>query len=123
MLLAFTTIVLSNCEKYRQQHETYFFSNMDLNASPLTLFIDGENKGGVPHFKTVSSPANDTILKNALKLTLKSGKYKMEAKDIQGNLKCAANIKFTNNKINVTSTLGAVSVLGSGSEVIIELRQ
>lgn len=121
ILLASTILILTNCKKYGKDHESYFYTDIDSSSVPLTLFIDGENKGVLPNFQTSNFPSNDTILNNALKLSLKSGKYKIEAKDYLGNIKCSGVMKFRSNKISAINTIGAYSLANNGSKIVVEL--
>lgn len=106
ILFASTIIVLTNCKKIGKDYDNYFFTDIENSAGPLILFIDGKNKGELPNLKTSVSPTNDTVINNALHLILKSGKYKIEAKDSQGNLKCSGTLKFRTNSLNGSSTMG-----------------
>jgi len=106
LLLASTIIVLTNCKKFGKDYDNYFFTDIENSAGPLTLFIDGKNKGELPNLKTSVSPTNDTVINNALHLILKSGKYKIEAKDNQGNVKCSGTLKFRTNRLSGSSTMG-----------------
>ncbi|MBK7310351.1 MAG: hypothetical protein IPI93_06055 [Sphingobacteriaceae bacterium] len=121
VLLASTIIVLTNCNKLGKDFDNYFYTDIENSAGPLTLFIDGKNKGGLPYLKTSVSPTNDTIINHALHLTLKSGKYKIEAKDNQGNLKCSFTLKFRSNLLSTSGTIGRQTTAASGKIVVTKL--
>ena len=120
-LLLSTIIVLTNCKKFGKEHDTYFYTGVDNTTGPLTLFIDGKDRGQLPTLKVIISPSNDTIIKNALHLTLNSGKYKFEAKDSQGNLKCSGTLKFKSNSLSGSSTMGSQETSSSGKVVVTKL--
>ena len=121
ILFASTIIVLTNCKKFGKDFDTYFYTDIENSAGPLTLFVDGKNKGELPNLKTSVSPTNDTIINNALHLTLKSGKYKIEAKDNQGNVKCSGTLKFRSNSLSGSSTMGGQATATSGKTVVTKL--
>ena len=121
ILFASTIIVLTNCKKYGQDFDTYFYTDIQNSAGPLILFVDDKNKGELPNLKTSVSATNDTIINNALHLTLKSGKYKIEAKDSQGNLKCSGTLKFRSNSIGTTGTMGGQATASSGKTIVTKL--
>ena len=121
LLLASTIIVLTNCKKFGKDYDNYFFTDIENSAGPLTLFIDGKNKGELPNLKTSVSPTNDTVINNALHLILKSGKYKIEAKDNQGNVKCSGTLKFRLNSLSTSGTMGGQATASSGKTIVTKL--
>ena len=120
LLLASTLIVLTNCKKFGRSYDAYFYADIEASAGPLTLFIDNQNKGELPNLKTSVSPTNDTILNNALHLKIKSGKYNIEAKDAQGNVKCSGTLKFRGNNLNVTGKTGGHAASGNDNTVAVK---
>ena len=121
ILFASTIIVLTNCKKFGKDFDTYFYTDIENSAGPLTLFVDGKNKGELPNLKTSVSPTNDTVINNALHLILKSGRYKIEAKDNQGNLKCSGTLKFRSNSLSGSNTMGGQETSTSGKIVVTKL--
>ena len=121
VLLALTIIVMTKCKKIGKDFDTYFYTDIENLAGPLTLFIDGRNKGELPNLKTSVSPTNDTVISNALHLILKSGRYKIEAKDNQGNLKCSGTLKFRSNSLSGSNTMGGQETSTSGKIVVTKL--
>lgn len=121
ILFVSTMIVLTNCQKFGQNYATYFYTDIENKAGPLTLFVDGKSKGELPNLKTSLSPTNDTIINHALHLTLKSGKYKIEAKDSHGTLKYSGTLKFRSNSMGGSSTKGGQATASSGKTVVTKL--
>jgi hypothetical protein len=121
ILFASTIIVLTNCKKIGKDFETYFYTDIENSAGPLTLFVDGKNKGELPNLKTSISTTNDTIINNALHLTLKSGKYKIEAKDNQGNVKVSGHVKFRTNATGTGGTMGGIATASSNKIIVNKL--
>ena len=64
---------------------------------------------------------NDTIIKNALYISLNSGRYKIEAKDNQGNIKCEGTLKFRSGSLGGTSRMGGQATASSGKTVVTNL--
>jgi hypothetical protein len=121
ILFASTIIVQTNCKKFGKDFETFFYTDGENSAGPLTLFVDAENKGELPNLKTSVSSTNDTVINNALHLKLKSGKYKIEAKDRQGNLKFSGTLKFRSNSVGGSSTMGGQEIVSSDKIVVTKL--
>jgi hypothetical protein len=121
LVFAALMVALVNCKKFGKDHETYFYTDIENASGPLTLYVDGENKGQLPNLKTSVSPSNDTVINNALHLTLRSGRYKIEAKDDQGNVKCAGALKFRANSLNCSSTMGGQATASSGKIIVTKL--
>jgi hypothetical protein len=114
-------MVLVNCKRFGKDHNAYFFTDVENNGGHLTLFIDGKNKGELPNLKTSVSPGNDTVLTQALHLILSPGRYKLEAKDDQGNVKCSGLIKFRSNSLNNSCTMGSQATSRSGNTIVAKL--
>ncbi len=121
MLFVSTFILLTNCKKLGSDYDTYFYTDVENSDGALTLFVDGKNKGELPNLKTSVSATNDTIINNALHLTLKSGKYKIETKDSKGNTKSSGTIKFNRNSLRGSSTMGGQSSASTGNKVVTKL--
>lgn len=108
----FTVIIASallfmGCKKIGKAFDGYFYTDVETSAGQLFLYIDDENKGELPNLKTRLSPDNDTVINNALHLTLKSGgRYKVVGKDAQGNVKCSGTLTFKTNSSRGSSTVG-----------------
>ena len=114
-------VVLTNCKKLGKDYDTYFYTDIENSYGPLTLYVDGENRGELPNLKTSVSPGNDTIINNALHLTLKSGRYKIEGKDDQGNVKCSGTLKFRTNSLSCSGTMGGQATASSGKIIVTKL--
>jgi hypothetical protein len=114
-------VVLVNCKKFGKEYDTYFYTDIENTSGPLTLYVDGENKGALPNLKTSVSPGNDTVINNALHLNLRSGRYKIEGKDDQGNVKCSGTLKFRTNSLNCSSTMGGQATASSGKIIVTKL--
>lgn len=122
-------LILTNCKKSCEKFDTYFYSDLEDTddslsirlSGPLTFYLDGENKGSLPNLKTRLAPNNDTILKNALYLSLEEGSYKLEAKDNAGNVKVSCRLKFKTNSISVSSRMGGQASSNAGKVIVTKL--
>lgn len=121
LLLLASAIVLTNCKKYGKTFDTYFYTDMENSNGPLFLYIDGDTKGELPNLKTTLSPANDTILSNALHFRLRSGKYKIEGKDHDGTLKFSGYLKFRPGSIGTGGTMGGSGTSAAGNVIVTKI--
>lgn len=94
----------SGCIKSSKTFEGFFYA--DSTSSTLDLFIDGQFKGRLPILATRFSTQNDTILKNAIHVTLKGGKHRIQGKDDQGTVLCSGMIEFNINATKSESSAG-----------------
>lgn len=118
ILFASTIIALTNCKKLGKHFDTYFYTDIENYNGPLFLYIDGKSKGELPNLKTSLSPTNDTIINNALHFSLRSGKYKIEGKNNQGNLKYSGYLKFRTNSIGGGGIMGGAASASSGDIIV-----
>jgi hypothetical protein len=118
ILVLCAVLTLTNCDKYNKTFDAYFYSDVESAKTPLTLELDGEKKGELPNLKTSLSPDNDTIIKNALYLRLKSGKYNFEVKDVDGTVRCKGYLKFKTNSTKASVTMGGEATSLSGNVIV-----
>lgn len=105
--LILTCLLFTTCKKTGTTIEGYFFTDVEKNPGPLFLYIDNHNKGPLPNLNTRVSPDNDTVLKQALHVTLRrGGRYKVAAKDANGNIKSEGTLIFRTNSSRGSSTIG-----------------
>lgn len=109
-------LTLCSCKKYGKPYEAYFYANIDSAKAPLFLFVDGANKGLLPILHTQVSPTNDTITKQALKLSLKLGaSYKIEGRDANGMVKNVGTFRHCSSSDHGSGHLGGqASSTGKG---------
>ena len=104
-LAALTTVFLfSQCQKDVDEnkiHSTYFWTSVNNEEQSLTLFLDGQAVGQLPYFSTPLTCGNDSLKNQALTMNLKSGKYILEAKDSQGNIKSDCTLKISDSGLGV----------------------
>jgi hypothetical protein len=118
----FSMIILATgCKKIGPDYDVYFYSDVESSGTPLTLFLDGDLKGELPNLHTTIRFDNDTIKSGALHLKLKGGKYKMEAKDKNGETRSAGTIKFHQNSGGGSCTKGGNGQAGSGRTVVVKV--
>lgn len=108
LLLGITIIFLTGCKKIGKTYDVYFYTAIENSSGLLTLYLDNKNVGELPCLKTALLTKNDTITGNAIHLKLKTGKYKLVAKDKQGNVKFSGTLIFRFNKVNGSSDSGAL---------------
>lgn len=113
-------LVLSNCKKDKN-YQSYFYTDVK-SDTPLYLYVDEEYKGKLPVMTVKPTFENDTLKQKALYLTLKTGKYKIEAKDADGSVMSSGTVKFCENKAASTGKAGGQSVDISKDVVIVGLR-
>ncbi|MBA3681640.1 MAG: hypothetical protein H0W73_10830 [Bacteroidetes bacterium] len=105
-ILVSTLFVLTNCKKLGKTYDGYFYTDIENPSGPLYLYVDDAYKGELPNLKTRLAPNNDTLLNQALHLSLKSGRYKIVGKDAQGSVKSSGTLKFRSYSTSGSSTIG-----------------
>jgi len=119
-----TVFIFSQCQKEDEaMHETHFYTSM-VNTEPLTLVVDGQTIGTLPTFNTPLTCDNSKEKQMALKMNLKSGKYKLQAKDSLGVVRSGATLKVFESSGGGNSNLGETggmeaSMSGSGNSCVI----
>ena len=111
IITAFTAIMslllLTQCKKDNTVFNSYFYTSMDEKDVQLSLYIDKQYKGELPYLtRKPSACDNDTLKQKALFLALQSGKYTVETKDKQGNIKSSFTLKIKSNSMQVRSIKG-----------------
>lgn len=99
-----TVFVFSKCSKETDDnaiHSTYFWSSKNAPEQPLTLFVDGQAVGQLPYFSTDLTCGNDSLKNQALNMNLKSGKYNLEAKNSEGEVKSDCTLKISDTGMGV----------------------
>jgi hypothetical protein len=107
-------VLLSACKKENKQ-DSYFYTVGDSNKQ-YTLYIDGEEKGVLPHRDTTinSNEASQETLDSLFSLNLSFGKYEFEAKDKAGNVLMKTDVKFKSNSLSSNTEAGES---GGGVEI------
>ncbi len=103
LILTSTIIFLTNCKKIGKTYDVFFYTNIETPTGPLSLNLDNKNIGELPILKTTLSTNNDTIKSNAIHLKLKTGRYKIQAKDSQGIIKFSGTLIFRFNNVEGSS--------------------
>jgi len=104
ILIAFSTLVLlTQCKKNDIIYNSYFYTTMPSSETELSLYLDKKYRGEIPYVKNKPTCDNDTSKQKALFLNLKPGKYKLEAKNKQGDIKSSATIKVTEKILSASS--------------------
>jgi len=111
-------VIVTNCKKFGKPFDTYFFTDIESTAGPLQLFVDGNNKGHLPDLKTSMSPDNDTIIRQALHLTLKAGKYHLQAKDSLSNVISECTLKFSSTSTRLSGGKGGQATSSSSDRLV-----
>ena len=98
-----TVFIFSQCTKDEDNitHNTYFWTSVNNEEQPLTLFVDGQAIGQLPYFSTDLTCGNDSLKNQAISMNLKSGKYNLEARNQQGELKSDCTLKISENGLGV----------------------
>ena len=117
-----TVFVFSRCQKDETMHATYFWTSNDTDS--LTLFVDGNAAGFLPHFNTDLTCSNDSLKQQALQMNLKSGKYHLEAKDNQGEVISSGTVKISESGLGGSGGVGdkggmATQATGPGNSCVI----
>ncbi len=121
LIICLSVLTLLACKKFGHKFDTYFYTDTESSDGPLYLYIDGKNKGALPFLKIPVSTENDTVIKSALHLVLRSGNYKIEAKDPFGNLKFSGYLKFRRRTIGNGGTLGGQETVSSGDIIVTKI--
>ncbi len=88
-------------------YNTNFYSASKGDAGTLYLFIDNQPKGELPYFSEQPACNDSTGDKTKpIYLQLKSGDYKIEAKDASGNIKSSGEIFISKNKMSSSGGVG-----------------
>src|SRR6478736_6866838 len=115
--LTFTFLILLlfvSCHKDDKVFNTGFYVTWSASEAPMKLFIDGKYKGDLPFIPVKPSCENDSLKKLTLILDLKSGKYKIEAKDQKDIVRSSGTIKLSSSKLSTSGSVGGqdVNVVG-----------
>lgn len=120
-LLFSIIIILTNCKKIGKTHHVYFYTDINTSKESLALFVDKKNKGILPYINVVTSALNDTVISNTLHFSLRSGKYNLEVKDVNGNIKYLGTLKIRSNSIATTSSKGFNTLSFSDEKIVMKL--
>lgn len=123
VLISFMVLLLWNCKKNQKQYNAFFYTDRSDTSSVLQLYIDEKKIGDLPNLSVINSPGNDTIRRLGLNVKLKSGKYKIEAKDPKGNMNFEGTFKFKASKTQFTSTMGGSDLASDGETIAIKLKK
>jgi hypothetical protein len=115
-----TIILFTDCRKF-ETYDCFFYTDIENSTGPLTLTIDDLNLGDLPLLKNVSSPSSDTIFKKAVHLSLKHGRYKIEAIDNNGKSKCSGTLKLRFNSHKGSTDPGVLDFAQSGNILVIRI--
>lgn len=123
LTLMVTVLLFTQCKKDDAIHETQFYTS-NVNQERLTLFVDGQAIGNLPAFSTPLTCDSNPEKQPGLKMTLKSGKYHLQAKDSLGTVKSGAMMKVFESSGGGSSTIGetggmAMQMSGSGNSCVI----
>src|SRR6478609_6115690 len=118
ILFVSTLLVLTNCKKFGETYDVYFYTDIENPTGPLTLSLDGKTYGELPLIKAIQHTGNDTILNNAIHLRLRTGKYDILVRDNRGNIKCSGDLKFRFNNFNGATNEGALVYAMSNKSMI-----
>ena len=119
--LIIVVLLLSNCKKDNTDYPTYFYMKVPSNDGKFALYINNTYKGDLPNLNISAINFNDSLKLKAILIYLKAGKYKIEAKDIEGNTKSRATYKFTSNKISMSGMMGGLESSGKQDTTVIGL--
>jgi len=109
--------VVSGCRKNDTLFNAYFWTSVDTTQSRLSLFVDGEPKGPLPYLE--NEPSCGDV--HALALTLRSGKYRIEARDEHGTVRSQQTCKITEHKLSASGTVGGERAKTDGHCLVIGL--
>ncbi len=99
-------LLLTECKKNDIIYNTYFYSVNAPTDGELSLYINGQYKGALPHLSQKPTCDNDSLKNLALFMRLESGKYKLEAIEQSGNVKSSNTIKFKKNSMSSSGGIG-----------------
>ncbi|HET6245346.1 MAG: hypothetical protein H0V01_12520 [Bacteroidetes bacterium] len=105
-LFLLSVVFFISCKKDNTNFNSYFWTSNDIEDSELTLYVNDQIKGPIPYLKDKPTCENDTLKAKALYLNLKAGKYKISAKDKQGNVKVSSTIKVKSNSLSSSAGIG-----------------
>ncbi len=101
------------CKQDDAMHTTYFYTSTSTIKDPLTLFVDGNAIGTLPSIPSnisMQSPPltcdDSELTQRALVMNLKSGKYKLQAKDSQGNVKSGSTMTIGESHGGASGSFG-----------------
>ena len=110
----FIATFLTNCSK-PVSYDCYFYSTLDSNTVPLTLYVNNENKGILPRFANDITLDSTILLDQTIHLVLPEEViYNLKAKDSLDNVKYLGTINFSHSK-NSSSSGGTTQLGGSSS--------
>lgn len=101
---AAAVVIFSRCHQETDDnavHNTYFWTSVPTEKQELTLFVDGQQVGPLPYFSTELTCSNDSLKARALNMTLRSGKYQIEARNSQGVVRSDGSIKISESGLGV----------------------
>jgi hypothetical protein len=115
-LLSFT-----QCKKDETTFNASFYADWSNSDGALDLYIDEKLQGELPFMSVPPTCDNDSLKKVALNMPLKSGKYKIEAKNKMGVVKSSGKIKISSTRSSGSGGMGSQSVLLTGDCAIVGL--
>ncbi|MEO6305905.1 MAG: hypothetical protein ABIP51_22350 [Bacteroidia bacterium] len=121
LLSLLTILLLSQCKKNQITYNAYFYTTNPSAEVQLSLYIDDKYRGDLPCLYPKPTCDNDTLKQKALFLTLKSGKYKISAKDRQGNIKSSGTMKVSKNKMSSSGGMGGQEISSQSDCLIVGL--
>ena len=116
-----TTLLLTQCKKDNPTYNSYFYTTVNDQDAQLSLYIDNDYKGDLPYLANKPTCENDSLKSKSLFLTLPAGKYKVAAKDKQGNIKSSSTLKIKSGLLESKSGTGGTEVRSSNGCLIVGL--
>lgn len=117
VLVALMILTFSHCKKEETVYQAYFYTLESPDEARLFLFVNGQAKGELPFIRHYAGFTADSIKLNSLKLTLSSGKHKLEAKDQNGQIRSSGRIRLANNKLSSSGGAGGQEFIMENNEM------
>lgn len=117
VLLTLMILVFSQCKKDDTVYQAYFYSLESPDEAKLFLFIDEESKGELPFVQHGAGVTTDSIKKYALKLQISAGKYQLETKDQNGQIRSSGKIRVSKNKLSSSGGIGGQEIIMENNEL------
>lgn len=122
IIVLLSILIFPNCKKQPSTFSVYFYTSKTVSETKLDLFIEDQYKGELPNL--IGKPqcnASDTLKKECLFIGLKSGKYKIVARDKQGSIISSGTIKFKRNSVHTSGDIGGIELTSDDDCLIVGL--